>query len=476
MRDKYDLIVAGTGFASTFFLKKYLSKVKDTRVLVLERGHVFAHKERTMALRGEEVTTAKQNPTSHDAIINKTPEKHWLFTIGFGGSSNCWYACTPRFLPSDFKMKTLYGVGEDWPLTYDDLDDYYTEVETLMQISGPDDTPFPRKSPYPLPPHKFTTVDKILKTKYGKLYINQPTGRASQATERRNACCASAVCSVCPVNAKFTIENSGFSVYEDPRVEVIYGAQVFGLELQHDQVRKVNFMKDGRENSVVGDIVALGTHAIFNASILLNSGDSHPLVGKGLGEQFGFDTVVYLKDLKNVGGSTWVNANGYMLYDGEHRKDYAACLMESNNAPYIRIESGKWRHLATFRLIFEDLPQETNYVAKGEDPLKPEVHFTGISDYTKRAVKMAKEKLPDILSCLSVEEMKFMEPFKSEAHIMGTTRMSNDPQKGVVDKHLIHHRYRNLFVLGSGAFTTFTPNNPTLTLSALSLHAADKSF
>jgi choline dehydrogenase-like flavoprotein len=150
--------------------------------------------------------------------------------------------------------------------------------------------------------------------------------------------------------------------------------------------------------------------------------------------------------------------------------------MESNNAPYIRIESGKWRHLATFRLIFEDLPQETNYVAKGEDPLKPEVHFTGISDYTKRAVKMAKEKLPDILSCLSVEEMKFMEPFKSEAHIMGTTRMSNDPQKGVVDKHLIHHRYRNLFVLGSGAFTTFTPNNPTLTLSALSLHAADKSF
>jgi choline dehydrogenase-like flavoprotein len=54
--------------------------------------------------------------------------------------------------------------------------------------------------------------------------------------------------------------------------------------------------------------------------------------------------------------------------------------------------------------------------------------------------------------------------------------MSKTAKEGVLDKHLIHHQYRNLFVLGSGSFTTFTPANPTLTLSALSLHAADKSF
>jgi choline dehydrogenase-like flavoprotein len=54
--------------------------------------------------------------------------------------------------------------------------------------------------------------------------------------------------------------------------------------------------------------------------------------------------------------------------------------------------------------------------------------------------------------------------------------MSKTVQEGVVDKNLVHHNYRNLFVLGSGSFTTYTPANPTLTLSALSLHAADKSF
>jgi choline dehydrogenase-like flavoprotein len=84
--------------------------------------------------------------------------------------------------------------------------------------------------------------------------------------------------------------------------------------------------------------------------------------------------------------------------------------------------------------------------------------------------------LPGLFACLPVEKMEFGEPFPTESHILGTTRMSKEAKDGVVDKHLLHHRYRNLFVLGSGSFTTYTPANPTLTLSALSLLAADKSF
>lgn len=477
MPDKYDLVVVGTGFASTFFLMKYLSKAKDNvRVLVLERGHLFPRDQRMKSLRGEQTPSAHLNIDPDHTFVNETPDKHWHFTLGFGGSSNCWYACTPRFMPSDFRMKSLYGVAQDWPLRYEDLEPYYTEVETLMDIAGPDETPFPRTGKYPLPPHQFTTVDKLMKKKYGNLYVSQATGRASQAVKSRNACCASAVCSVCPVDAKFTIENSGFGVYDDARVEVRYGAHVFSLDLEGNSARKVNYILENKEHSVAGDVIALGTHALFNANILLNSGDDHPLTGKRLGEQYGMDVVVHLDNLANVGGSTWVTANGYMLYDGPHRKEYAACLLESNNAPYIRVERGKWRNVATFRMVFEDLPQERNYVARGKDPLRPSVHFAGISDYTKRAVENMKAKLPDLLSCLPVEEIRFMDPFKSEAHILGTTAMSADPAEGVIDKHMIHHRYRNLFVLGSGGFTTFTPSNPTLTLSALSMYSADKSF
>lgn len=477
MEDHYDLIVAGTGFASTFFLKKYLEKAKaGKKVLVLERGHLFPQAERRKRLAGDPDSLKDPNPQPHETYLNKNPDKHWAFTVGFGGSSNCWYACTPRFLPSDFKMKTLYGVGEDWPVTYDELEPYYTEVERIMDISGPDETPFPKSGKYPLPSHAFTTVDKILHRQYGNLYISQPTARASRPANGRNACCVSAVCSVCPVNAKFTIENSNMNVYNDERVTLIYGAQVQHLELCGDVARKVFYVKDGKDHSASGELIALGTHAISNANILLNSGDSNAFVGKGIGEQLGLDAVVYLDNLQNTGGSTWVTANGYMMYDGDHRKDYAACLIESNNAPYVRVESGKWRNLATFRLILDDLPSDNNFVKPGTDPLKPEVHFKEASAYTLRGLQKAKEKLPGILSALPVERVEFLDPFKTEAHILGTTRMSKTASTGVIDKHLRHHRYRNLFMLGSGGFTTYSPNNPTLTLSALSLMAADKSF
>jgi hypothetical protein len=184
-------------------------------------------------------------------------------------------------------MKQLYGIAQDWPVGYDELDPYYDEAETIMSISGPDDTPFPRKGAYPQPPHLFTSVDKLLHEKYGKLYINQPTARARTPVGSRNMCCASSTCSLCPVNAKFTIENSGMGVYEDPRVELRYGAQVHHLTLAQNRAQQVHFVQDGKEQQATADAFALGANAIFNAHILLNSGDANPHTGKGIGEQIG---------------------------------------------------------------------------------------------------------------------------------------------------------------------------------------------
>ena len=165
-----------------------------------------------------------------------------------------------------------------------------------------------------------------------------------------------------------------------------------------------------------------------------------------------------------------------MLYDGEHRKHAAACLIESSNYAFFRPERGKWRNMASYRLVFEDLPEPHNLVTTSEDRLKPKIIFKGPSEYTLKGVERVKQVLPEIFSVLPVEDIRYHPPHESEAHILGTTRMSKEASTGVVDKNLIHHNYRNLFVLGSGTFTTFTPANPTLTLSALSLFAADKNF
>jgi len=62
------------------------------------------------------------------------------------------------------------------------------------------------------------------------------------------------------------------------------------------------------------------------------------------------------------------------------------------------------------------------------------------------------------------------------AHIQGTVLMGDDPAESIVDRYLVHHQYRNLLVLGASAFPTASPAYPTLTLSALSLWAADHLF
>lgn len=477
-RDYYDLIVVGTGFASSFFLKKYLSKVsKDKKVLVLERGHFYPHDERLKVKKGEKSDYQKYEEPWEKAINNLSPYKKWPFTTGLGGCSNCWWGCTPRFMPSDFKMKTLYGIEQDWPIDYNDLDKYYYEAEDLMHVSGPEGTPFPRNGSYPLPAHEFSLVDKVLHKTYGDKYISQPTARASRATVGRNRCMTSSTCDTCPVNAKFTIENSNIGVYEDERVELIYGTQVYSLEIINNVVKKVCFIQDGKEKTIGGEVIALGANPFFNTNILLNAGDKTSLLGKGVGEQLGMQVLIYLDGMSNAGGSTWVNANGYMLYDGAHRKDFAACLMEVSNAPYyIRLERGKYLNIASIRLLFEDIPLEKNYINKTSNKLVPDVHHVERSAYTLKGIDNMKQKMPEILSCLPVEKLEYLPPFPNEGHILGGTRMSSHPSLGVVDKHMVHHKYRNLFVLGAGAFTTYSASNPTLTLSAMSLFAADKTF
>ena len=85
--------------------------------------------------------------------------------------------------------------------------------------------------------------------------------------------------------------------------------------------------------------------------------------------------------------------------------------------------------------------------------------------------------MEEVLKPLPVEEIEYSPTLgRSEAHILGTTVMGRDPKTSIVDVNLVHHQYRNLFLLGGGAFPTISPSNPTLTLSALSLRAAERAF
>jgi choline dehydrogenase-like flavoprotein len=478
MGSKYDLILVGTGFASSFFLKRYLEKSSpQVRVLVLERSIFLPHRDRLRFARGEKVDMVERIDIDERSIENPNEKKRWGFGLSFGGGSNCWTGCVPRFMPNDFKMKTMYGVGMDWPMTYDELEPYYCQTEDIMSIAGPEETPYPMSRKYPLPPHKLSTVDKILQKQYGNMYISQPAARASIPVGKRGMCCSSGICDLCPVDAKFTIENTLMNIYHDPRVTLQYDSKVFSLETNNNVARSVLYMRNGKQEEAEGEIIAIGANAIFNAHILLNSGDKNRFTGKGLTEQIGVSAYLYLDKLSNHGGGSYISANGFMLFDGPHRKEHGAALMENHNYPFVRNEFGKWRDIAKFKFVIEDLPDDNNMVLTTEDVLKPKVIYSQRTEYAQKALDALPGNIEKVFSCLPVERYeRDIDIQKTEYHICSTTRMSKTAEEGVIDKNLIHHQYRNLFVLGSGAFPTISPSNPTLTLAALSLSAADKSF
>lgn len=482
----YDLVIAGTGFASTFFLKKYLEKKGNAnkKILVIERGQLFPYKDRLAFAQGKNPVYLDKIESHDDSFVNTNKAKPWLFDLSFGGSSNCWWGCTPRFMPNDFAMKTRYDQAIDWPITYKDIEPYYCEAEKIINISGPVHTPFPRSKPYPLPAHALSTIDKKMQKAHGDIqWISQPAARASQTIETRNACCSSYTCNLCPANAKFTIENGLYkTVYTDPRIELREGLQVYKVEFEGNVAKRVlcvNRQHPDLNNPIVfeGDIIALGTNAIFNAHILLNSGDKNPFTGKGLSEQCGFFADIHIGTV-NVGGGSSISANGYMQYDGDFRKNSASVLIENHNQPVIRNERGKWRNIARLKFVLENIPDlANNKVLLSDDPLKPRVEYKELNDYVINGRKRIEGQLEKIFEPLEIEEVMVEEAYTdTECHLLSSVRMGKDANESVVDKYMIHHQYRNLFVLGGSSFPTISAANPTLTISALSLMAADANF
>lgn len=126
------------------------------------------------------------------------------------------------------------------------------------------------------------------------------------------------------------------------------------------------------------------------------------------------------------------------------------------------------------KVIIDDLPHpETRIALDPENPERPQVRFGGVTDYARRSIAELPKLLGEVLAPLPVESAGIHgKPNASESHLLGTVVMGTDPKTTVVDRHLRHHRVRNLAVLGGSAFPTGSPSNPTLTLSALSIWSA----
>lgn len=216
---RWDVVIAGSSFASMFFL---LGLPRDLRVLIVEKGGIVPWERQVLNA---------ERPAEPIRVENSSdmPKSFVAHTL-FGGNSNCWWGQTPRFLPNDFRLASLYGVGEDWPIGYDDLEPYYLEVERVMEIAGGGtDHLSPRSSPYPFPPHALSRTDEALVAHDPSIWVPVATARANGGS--RAQCCANGICEICPIEAKFTVPNS-IDRFMRAGVHVLTGVECRAIETE----------------------------------------------------------------------------------------------------------------------------------------------------------------------------------------------------------------------------------------------------
>ncbi len=468
VKNGYDLVVAGTGFGSMFFLHGYLKRFPKARILLVEWGSYRDHDWQIENQRNSDLDCA-------DLFVRNPDEKPWFFTVAYGGGTNCWWANTPRLGPNDFRLKTKYGVGEDWPLSYDDVEPYYLAAEQIMHVAGPNDLTkrYPRSGPYPQPPHHLSSVDKVMKAAMPDHHFAVPTARLRIPVGNRGSCCDSVMCSFCPTEAKFTALNTFDPLIEMPNVHLLVNARVLAVEMEGGKAKGLRYSTGGREHTVTGDLVAVGCNAIYTPFILMRSGFEHPALGKYLHEKSVLQFEVLLDGLNNFDGGIPSTGCNTLWVDGEHRREAGGALVYFINhyRDGLRTEWGRWQQALPFEVFVEDVPQATNMVVdEGGDT--PVVKHPSRSEYNRRGAERVVEKLPELLAPLPVERVIRHEDLPTGFHLQGTCRMGADPSSSIVDADLIHHEVRNLLVLGTAVWPSCGTANPSLTAAALSLRAA----
>ena len=539
----YDVIIIGSGVTGA--ITAWQLSLSGAKVLLLEAGETGPPR---LDLVGAYAAALNKSPGSPymgrqgdrcapDSDTNRdyyqqddaTPFRS-TYLRRVGGSTWHFLGNAPRLIPNDFRMKTRYGVGVDWPLTYDDLEDDYCQAEALLGVSGDHHQwngllGARRSRPYPMSKiwesysdRQVTPIINGLDVDGVQLKVtNTPQARNSTAYDGRPACQGNSSCvPICPVQAKYdaTVHiKKATATGAELRAEAV----VTRIALSDNQktVSTVEYKDwDGGEHRVQGRIIVLAAHAIETAKLLLYSqiANSSDQVGRNLMDHpQGAGGCLSPQPLFPFRGPP--TTSGIDVFrDGDFRRRRAAFRMSLGNDGLSRhlieppqhtletliddqhlfgakLRAQMRQHLThQFCISFsaESLPSPDNQVTLSGalDALgipKPALTFK-VSDYTAAAFDFARDVLNKIFDAMNADSVVFKpkqrDPtdtspfdFTGAGHIMGTCRMGNDAADSVVDPDGRSHDHPNLFIVGSSVFPTCGTANPTLTAVALTLRA-----
>lgn len=426
--------------------------------------------------------------------------------IGVGGSTLHYTAYTPRVQPDDLRLRTEFGVSEDWPLVYEDLEPYYDEVERFLGVSGPSPYPWgpPRRTTYPLPPLRLNGAAQLMQRGCASLGIRtSPAANAALSAPYyqhgvgwRAACTNRGFCQAgCSTGAKASMDVTYLRLAERLGAEIRTGCFVTALECAPTKrIRHVVYVEGGVERRQRCSAVFLCAGAIESPRLLLMSGlaNGSGQVGRNLMAHTGvqlwgrFDEDI--RPYKGIPGSLISEdthrpagadfAGGYLLQSiGVMPVTYASQVARGRGlwGTELREHMRGYNHTAGINILGDCLPSPHNCVELSDETdarglPKPRVTFTN-GENERRMTAHAERLMRAIWSAAGARDVW---AFPRNAHVIGTCRMGAHERDAVVDRDGRAFDVLNLYVSDNSTFPSALSVNPALTIMALSLRTADR--
>jgi choline dehydrogenase-like flavoprotein len=502
----YDVIIIGSGAGGGTMVHKLAPSGK--RILLLERGGYLPREKDNWNTRAV-VPEAKYN--TREAWYDKDGKQlHPHTNYYVGGNTKFYGAALFRLREQDFcELRHHGGVSPAWPISYADMEPYYTQAENLYQVHGRrggDPTEPWASAPYPYPAISHEPRIQRLHDDLKDLGLNPfnvPLGvMLDEKNPHRSKCIRCSTCDgfPCLVNAKSDAQ----VICVDPalehlNVELLTGALVSRLETDESgrEVKTVHVERNGEKESYSADVVVLSAGAINSAALLLRSAsDKHPnglanssdMVGRhymGHNNSVLFaisrhpNPTVFQKTLAvndfYFASKEWDFPMGHISFVGKFDAN-----MFSAGAP--RIVPGYTlelmaQHSLDFWLTSEDLPDPNNRVT---------IDRNGqiVLSYTPNNLEGHKRlgaKLKELIKHTGCENHLIplnafvgdRVPLAGVAHQNGTIRFGTDPRSSALDINCKAHDLDNLYVVDASFFPSSAAVNPALTIMANALRVGE---
>ncbi len=518
-----DVVILGAGISAAMVAER-IAEDTEASIAVIEAGNrIFDFDNRYNTRR--RFLDYGENPYQGDHILGQDCENIQSRSMCVGGLAMHWGGTTPRYSPEDFRVRSRFGVGRDWPISYDDLDPFYFEAEERLGVGGEQGPPEydPRSRPYPLDPLPVSwnlQAAKAWAEKSGIPYWRNPVAKLSRPYRGRNQCVRCDTCSICPTGAKYSPDFTFRRLLDEGRITLHDRTLVRRLlprDGSDDIEEAVAIHRDRPDQEIrirARHFVLAAGYAWSSHLLLLSAGGRFP---DGIANRSG--TVG-----RFMTGHRWVNAfvsAPMRLYPGVYRSDSLlskrfqhADADAQPDGKYIRhdlriwesdfgkrarlrdddgglllgaevmddwrarIETGSLRMRGYYDVIpsrESALTLEPSKKNAWGDPL-PRIDYaddpvsTELRGYTEAKIE---ERFREILRAGGGEILNISYASDYD-HPGGGCRMGDDPANSVVDAWGRAHDHPNLWVAGAPTIVSSGCNNGTLTFAALSLRTASR--